>query len=148
MFCPFCKFEETVVKDSRVVEEGSSIRRRRFCNNCDSRFTTYERIHLKEIVVIKKSGEKELFDRNKLFSSLKMSVRKRPVDSVAIENLVNAITNCLNEISESEVSSSHIGELVMEHLKDVDKVAYVRFASVYKNFNDTEDFESFIKGLA
>ena len=148
MFCPFCGSEETNVKDSRVVDDGKSIKRRRVCSGCEARFTTFERIEVKEIVVVKKSGETEFFDIKKLRSAIKMSVRKRKVSSDDLERLINNIYNKISEISDSTINSSDIGDLVLEHLLNLDKVAYVRFASVYKNFTNTEDFQSFVKNLA
>lgn len=148
MHCPFCNSADSVVKDSRIVDGGKSIRRRRSCNNCDSRFTTYEKVHLKEIIIIKKSGEREFFAKEKLLSSIRMAVRKRDIKAIELDNLVNSIINDLNEQTESEVESAFIGELVLKYLLDLDKVAYVRFASVYKNFRDTEDFEDFIRNLS
>jgi len=148
MFCPFCGNEETNVKDSRVVDDGKSIKRRRFCNGCEARFTTFERIEVKEIVVVKKSGETEFFDIKKLRSAIKMSVRKRKVSSDDLERLINGIYNKISETTDSSIKSSDIGDLVLEHLLNMDKVAYVRFASVYKNFTNTEDFQSFVKNLA
>jgi len=148
MFCPFCGSEETNVKDSRVVDDGKSIKRRRVCSRCEARFTTFERIEVKEIVVVKKSGETEFFDIKKLRSAIKMSVRKRKVSSDDLERLINNIYNKISEISDSTINSSDIGDLVLEHLLNFDKVAYVRFASVYKNFTNTEDFQRFVKNLA
>lgn len=148
MHCPFCGFEETIVKDSRIVDEGKSIRRRRFCSSCESRFTTYEKVHIKEVIVVKRSGEKEVFDRDKLMKAIKMSVRKRPINAIEIANITNSIINDLNDIPDIEVSSARIGELVLNYLKNIDMVAYVRFASVYKDFGDAEDFVKFIQDLA
>ena len=147
MFCPFCSYQETVVKDSRVSEDGSAIRRRRHCPKCDSRFTTYERVQLKEIMVLKKSGEKEFFDRNKLRKSLKMALRKRNIEAENLEKLVSDIHQEIVQLNEVEIESDKIGELAMESLKKLDQVAFVRFASVYKNFNKTEDFKKFIKDI-
>ena len=147
MLFPFCKFPETVVKDSRIYEDGSVIRRRRNCTKCDSRFTTYERVQHKEIFVVKKSGEKEFFDNNKLKSSLIMALRKRNVEPEIIDKLVGDIYHELSVMNESEISSQKIGEMVMDLLEDLDHVAFVRFASVYKNFNSAEDFKKFIKAL-
>lgn len=144
MLCPFCKFPETIVKDSRISEDGAVIRRRRNCTKCDSRFTTHERVQYKEIFVIKKSGEKEFFDNNKLKSSLKMALRKRNIEPEIIERLVAKIYQELSVMNESEISSQKIGEMVMNLLEDLDQVAFVRFASVYKNFNTTDDFKNFI----
>ena len=147
MLCQFCKFPETVVKDSRVSEDGNTIRRRRHCPECDSRFTTYERVQFREILIVKKSGEKEFFDTNKLKRSLKMALRKRHVVPEIVDNFVTKIYQELSNLNESEISSQKIGEMVMDLLKKLDKVAFVRFASVYKNFNTPDDFERFIKTL-
>ena len=148
MYCPFCSNLETAVKDSRIVEDGKSIKRRRFCNSCEARFTTFERLETKEIIIEKKSGETEFFDLDKLRSSVKMSVRKRNVSSEQLERLINNIYSKIADMSENNIKSSDIGDLVLESLFGLDKVAYVRFASVYKNFTDTEDFQSFVKNLA
>ena len=145
MFCPFCKHNETTVKDSRLSEDGASIRRRRECPNCNSRFTTYERIQYKEIFIVKKSGEKQFFDYGKLLSSIKMALRKRKVTIDVVEKIAGKIHQELNLLNEVEISSEDVGELVMNELKVLDKVAFIRFASVYKNFESTEDFESFLK---
>jgi len=145
MFCPFCKNTETTVKDSRLSEDGTSIRRRRECPECSARFTTYERIQFKEVMVIKKSGEKEFFDREKLVSSIRMALRKRNVSPDIVEKMAAEIHQELCQQNESEIPSGEIGELVMKQLKGLDKVAFVRFASVYKNFETPEDFESFLK---
>lgn len=145
MFCPFCKNTETTVKDSRLSDDGSSIRRRRECPNCNSRFTTYERIQYKEILIIKKSGVKEFFDYQKLLASIKMALRKRNITTEILEKIAGEIHHELNILNESEIKSCDIGELVMNKLKSLDKVAFVRFASVYKNFESAEDFEQFLK---
>ncbi|MBT4922177.1 MAG: transcriptional repressor NrdR [Rickettsiales bacterium] len=148
MHCPFCVNLETAVKDSRVVDDGKSIKRRRFCTTCNARFTTFERLETKEIIVEKKSGATEFFNLDKLRSSVKMSVRKRNVSSDELERLINNIYSKIADMSENNIMTSAIGDLVLESLFDLDKVAYVRFASVYKNFTDTQDFQSFIKNLA
>lgn len=148
MRCPFCGHEETQVKDSRPSEDGSTIRRRRSCTDCDSRFTTFERVQLRELVVVKKSGEKRAFDRDKLTRSLTLALRKRPVEGDSIERLVSSITQKLESGSEGEVSSERIGALVMDALRGFDKVAYIRFASVYKDFSEARDFEDFVGTLA
>lgn len=145
MRCPFCGNIETQVKDSRLSEDGESIKRRRYCASCDSRFTTFERVQLREILVIKKNGEKKIFDPEKLKKSIEMAVRKRPVSEVQVEKLVNNIVRQLEVDSETEIASSKIGELVMNALEKLDKVAFVRFASVYKNFEKADDFQKFIK---
>ncbi len=145
MRCPFCTNIETQVKDSRISEDGEAIKRRRYCAACDSRFTTYERVQLREILVIKKNGEKKIFDPEKLKKSIEMAVRKRPVSEVQVEKLVNNIVRQLEMENETEISSSKIGEMVMMALEKLDKVAFVRFASVYKNFEKADDFQKFIK---
>lgn len=145
MKCPFCANIETQVKDSRISDDGESIRRRRYCSACDSRFTTFERVQLREIVVVKKNGDKKIFDPEKLKRSIEMAVRKRNVTPVQVEKMVNNIVRQLEMQSETEISSSHIGEIVMEALEKLDKVAFVRFASVYKNFEKADDFQKFIK---
>lgn len=147
MRCPFCGNIETQVKDSRVSEDGESIKRRRYCSDCDSRFTTYERVQLREIFVIKKNGDKKIFNAEKLQKSIEMAVRKRPISSDSVEKLVNSIVRQLEIDNEIEIPSSKIGEMVMNGLEKLDKVAFVRFASVYKNFEKTDDFEKFIKKI-
>ncbi len=148
MRCPFCSNLDTQVKDSRISDDGESVKRRRFCTDCNSRFTTFERVQLREIFVIKKNGEKKIFDPEKLKRSIEMSVRKRPVAEVQVENLVNEITRQLEASSESEISSAKIGEMAMLALERLDKVAFVRFASVYKNFENANDFQKFVKKIA
>ena len=145
MRCPFCGNIETQVKDSRISDDGESVKRRRYCTACDSRFTTFERVQLREILVIKKNGEKKIFDPEKLKKSIEMAVRKRPVAELQVEKLVNNIVRQLEMENETEISSSKIGELVMTALEKLDKVAFVRFASVYKNFEKADDFQKFIK---
>lgn len=147
MHCPFCSFEDTQVKDSRPSEDGNAIRRRRFCPSCDSRFTTFERVQLRELSVVKKDGQKRLFDRDKLVQSLQIATRKRPVTEEQIEVLVNNIVRKLETSGESEVTSEQIGEEVMNALLELDKVAYIRFASVYKDFRETKDFEDFVEKI-
>jgi len=147
MRCPFCTSFETQVKDSRASEDGESVKRRRYCPECDSRFTTYERVQLKEILVIKKNGEKRIFDPEKIKRSIEMAVRKRPVSEIQVEKMVNKIIRHLDIEGENEVLSSKIGEMVMNSLCKIDKVAFVRFASVYKNFDKPVDFQRFIKNL-
>lgn len=148
MRCPFCGNNETQVKDSRISDDGESIRRRRYCGECDSRFTTFERIQLREIIVIKKNGDRKMFDPEKLKKSIEMAVRKRPVSEIQVEKLVNNIIRQLEVDGNAEISSSEIGEIVMGSLEKLDKVAFLRFASVYKNFENTNDFSSFIEQLA
>lgn len=147
MRCPFCGNLETQVKDSRLSDDKESVKRRRYCNICDSRFTTFERVQLKEIMVIKKNGEKKIFDPEKLKKSIEMAVRKRPVLEIQVEKLVNNIIRQLEVQSESEVTSAKIGEMVMDSLEKLDKVSFVRFASVYKNFEKADDFQRFIKKI-
>lgn len=147
MRCPFCGAEDTQVKDSRPSDDNNSIRRRRFCVKCDSRFTTFERVQLRELMVIKKDGKRKPFERDKLMRSLSLAVRKRPVTEEQIELAVNNIVRKLETIGENEISSTVIGTAVMEALAELDPVAYVRFASVYKEFRETSDFEEFIDQL-
>lgn len=147
MKCPFCGNVETQVKDSRVLDDGEAIKRRRYCPNCDSRFTTFERIQLKEIIVIKKNGEKKLFNPEKLKKSIEMAVRKRNIADIQVEKMVSNIIRQLEVNNEPEISSGKIGEVVMSALEKLDKVAFVRFASVYKNFEKADDFQKFIKEL-
>ncbi|MFN7452993.1 MAG: transcriptional regulator NrdR [Alphaproteobacteria bacterium] len=147
MHCPFCNHEDTQVKDSRPTEDGSSIRRRRFCPACNSRFTTFERVQLREITVIKTDGRRVPFEREKLARSIRVALRKRPVDEDRIEKLVNSIQRRLETEGESDIPSHKIGEIVMETLKELDQVAYVRFASVYRNFGEAKDFQAFLGEL-
>jgi|TARA_B100001179_G_scaffold221220_1_gene196449 transcriptional repressor NrdR len=147
MRCPFCQTEDTQVKDSRPTEDNSSIRRRRMCPSCGSRFTTFERVQLRELTVIKRNGRRAPFDRDKLLRSIQIACRKRPVDPERIERAVNGIVRNLESLGETDISSDTIGELVMEGLASLDSVAYVRFASVYKNFREARDFEQFVGGL-
>jgi len=146
MRCPFCAHGDTQVKDSRPTEDNSAIRRRRYCPNCGARFTTFERVQLRELTVLKKGGQREPFDREKLLRSMRISLRKRPVEEDRVERVVNGIVRRLESSGEAEISADHIGELVMEALLTLDKVAYVRFASVYRNFREAKDFEDFITG--
>jgi transcriptional repressor NrdR len=147
MRCPFCGRDDTQVKDSRPAEEGAAIRRRRACIGCGSRFTTFERVQLRELTVLKSDGRREPFDREKLARSIRVALRKRPVEEDRIERLVNTIQRRLESESEAEVTSRQIGEIVMTTLKEVDEVAYVRFASVYRNFNEAKDFGAFLGSL-
>lgn len=144
MKCPFCGFLDSQVKDSRLTEDGACIRRRRECPECGSRFTTFERVQLRELVVVKKNGDKERFDREKLELSLQLAVRKRPVASERVEKIVTSIQRRLESSGETEISSRVIGEYAMEALAALDNVAYVRFASVYKDFCEVSDFEEFV----
>jgi len=147
MRCPFCGHEDTQVKDSRPTDDNSAIRRRRFCGTCGQRFTTVERVQLRELIVIKKSGRREAFDRDKLERSINHALRKRPVERERVERTVTGIVRRLESMGENEIPANVIGELVMQALASLDKVAYVRFASVYKNFRETRDFEMLIGEL-
>jgi len=140
---PFCGHDDSQVKDSRPTEDNSAIRRRRQCEGCGGRFTTFERIQLRELLVIKSEGQREPFDREKLERSLSVACRKRPVDNTQIEKLASAIQRQLETLGESEIETKRIGEFVMDGLKALDSVAYIRFASVYKDFNEAKDFEDF-----
>ena len=144
MRCPFCGHEETQVKDSRPTEDNSSIRRRRQCPACGARFTTFERVQLRELMVIKKDDNRTVFDREKLVRSINISCRKRPVKPDKIELITNSIQRRLESSGETEIPTKVIGELVMDALKELDRVAYLRFASVYKDFQETDDFRKFI----
>jgi len=148
MRCPFCGNIETQVRDSRISDDGEAVKRRRYCTACDSRFTTYERVQLREIIVVKKNSEKKIFDPEKLRKSIEMAVRKRPVSDMQVEKLVNNIVRQLELEGEAEISSKKIGEMVMQALEGLDKVAFVRFTSVYKNFEKADDFQKFIKQIA
>jgi transcriptional repressor NrdR len=148
MRCPFCSSLDTQVKDSRPTEDETAIRRRRVCSACERRFTTFERVQLRELGVIKRSGRRIPFERDKLERSVEIALRKRPVDQEQIEELVSRVVRKLEGLGESEVQSSVIGEYVMEELKAVDDVAYVRFASVYRDFREARDFETAIAELA
>jgi transcriptional repressor NrdR len=148
MRCPYCSSLDTQVKDSRPTEDEKAIRRRRVCGACDRRFTTFERVQLRELGVIKSSGRRVAFDRDKLERSIGIATRKRDVKPEQVEELVSRIVRRLESLGESEVPSSVVGEYVMEELKALDSVAYVRFASVYRNFSETRDFEKAIAELA
>jgi transcriptional repressor NrdR len=145
--CPFCGYEDTQVKDSRPAEDSAAIRRRRACPSCGARFTTFERVQLREITVLKTDGRRVPFDREKLARSIRVALRKRPVDEDRIERLVNSIQRRLETEGETEIPSRKIGEIVMESLKELDQVAYVRFASVYRNFGEARDFQAFLGEL-
>jgi transcriptional repressor NrdR len=145
--CPFCGHADTQVKDSRPSEDGLTIRRRRFCPECNSRFTTFERVQLRELTVVKKNGERRLFDRDKLARSLGIALRKRPVNAEQIEQLITRITQKLESLGEGEIPTAMIGKTVMEELKKVDSVAYIRFASVYRDFTEAKDFEDIVEEL-
>ena len=147
MRCPFCGHNDTQVKDSRPTEDNAAIRRRRFCPNCAARFTTFERVQLRELTVIKRTGQREPFDRDKLARSMTIALRKRPVEPERLEKMVSTIVRELESGGEAEVSSEAIGEIVMEHLRELDDVAYVRFASVYRNFREAKDFENLLGEL-
>ncbi len=147
MRCPFCGNDDTQVKDSRPTDDNSAIRRRRFCAACGSRFTTFERVQLRELTVVKKSGKRVPFDRDKLARSIEVACRKRPVAGERIEQMVNGIQRRLESQGEAEITSDMIGEQVMEALYNLDPVAYVRFASVYKNFHEVKDFEELVDKL-
>ena len=147
MRCPFCGNEDTQVKDSRPSEDGSSIRRRRQCTGCNQRFTTIERVQLRELTVLKADGRRVPFDRDKLARSIRIALRKRPVEEGRIEQIVNGIVRQLEASGDSDIPSKQLGEAVMEVLRDVDAVAYVRFASVYRDFREARDFEEFLGSL-
>jgi transcriptional repressor NrdR len=147
MRCPFCSNDDTQVKDSRPTEDNAAIRRRRFCPACGSRFTTFERVQLRELTIMKKNGQRVPFDRDKLYRSIQVATRKRPVDPERVERIVNSIQRRLESSGESEIKSGSIGEMVMDALAGLDQVAYVRFASVYRNFREAKDFEEFIEQL-
>jgi transcriptional repressor NrdR len=148
MRCPYCGSLETQVKDSRPTEDASSIRRRRVCPDCGGRFTTFERVQLRELTVAKKSGRRVPFDRDKLMRSIEVALRKRPVDAERVDRMVNGIVRQLESQGETEIPSDRIGELVMEGLRSLDSVAYVRFASVYRNFREARDFNMLIDELS
>ncbi len=147
MRCPYCGGEDTQVKDSRPTEDGAAIRRRRICSSCGGRFTTFERVQLRELTVVKRSGRRVPFDRDKLMRSVQIACRKRPVDPERIERMVSGIVRQLESLGEPEITSEQIGESIMEGLKALDDVAYVRFASVYRNFREAKDFETLLGEL-
>ena len=147
MRCPFCGNVDTQVKDSRPAEDHVAIRRRRFCPACGGRFTTYERVQLRDLVVVKKSGRREDFDRDKLARSIRIALQKRNVEPERIEQMISGIVRRLESLGETDIASDTIGEIVMETLARIDTVAYVRFASVYKNFQEAGDFEDFVGQL-
>ncbi|BAI71648.1 ATP-cone domain protein [Azospirillum sp. B510] len=148
MRCPFCGNEDTQVKDSRPTEDNSAIRRRRFCPSCSARFTTFERVQLRELTVVKSNGQREPFDREKLLRSMKIALRKRPIDGDRIDRVVNSMVRQLESSGESEIPSKQIGEKIMEALQTMDQVAYIRYASVYKDFREASDFNEFVEQLA
>ena len=148
MRCPYCASLETQVRDSRPTDDSSAIRRRRVCPDCGGRFTTFERVQLRELTIVKRSGRRVPFDRNKLERSVEVALRKRPVDPERVDRMINGIVRQLESMGDGEVPSETVGELVMEGLKGLDDVAYVRFASVYKNFREAKDFEEILGKLA
>lgn len=148
MRCPFCGAEDTAVKDSRPAEEHNAVRRRRSCNKCGGRFTTFERVQLREIIVVKRDGKRSIFEREKILKTVKLALRKRPVNDEEVEQMVSGIVRQVESGGESELGSKEIGDMVMEALKAVDPVGYVRYASVYRDFTDAGDFARFIKDNA
>jgi transcriptional repressor NrdR len=148
MRCPFCGSLDTQVKDSRPTDDSSAIRRRRVCPDCGGRFTTFERVQLRELMVVKRNGRRVPFDRDKLQRSVEVAIRKRPVEAERVERMINGIVRQLESVGDGEVTSEQVGEIVMEGLKGLDDVAYVRFASVYKNFREAKDFEQLLGTLS
>ena len=147
MRCPFCGHDDTQVKDSRPTDDNAAIRRRRFCTSCGQRFTTIERVQLRELTVLKSDGRRVPFDRDKLSRSIRIALRKRPVQEERIERIVNGIVRQLEASGEADIPSKQLGEIVMDTLREVDAVAYVRFASVYRDFREAKDFEAFLGSL-
>ncbi len=147
MKCPFCGCDDTQVKDSRDTDDNTAIRRRRECSECGSRFTTFERVQLRDLIVVKKNGEKVMFDRDKLARSIFLAVRKRPISSERVEKVVNSIQRRLEASGEAEIASTQIGEFVMQALASLDHIAYIRFASVYRDFKEVSDFEDFVETI-
>ena len=147
MRCPFCSNEESQVKDSRHTEDNTAIRRRRICEQCGSRFTTFERIQLRDLIVVKSNSQKESFDRDKMYRSISLALRKRNINTETIEKIVNAIVRKLENSGDTEIKTDIIGQYIMDALANLDQVAYVRFASVYKNFREVKDFEDFLGNL-
>ena len=147
MRCPFCAHDDTQVKDSRPTEDNTSIRRRRQCSSCGARFTTFERVQLQELTIVKSSGKRERFDRDKMMRSISVALRKRDVDPERVERMASGIVRRLETLGETEIPSQTIGEFVMEGLANLDDVAYVRYASVYKNFREAKDFREFLGDL-
>ena len=145
MICPFCGNQDTQVKDSRPAEDGAAIRRRRLCGQCDARFTTFERVQLREITIVKRNGRRSIFDRDKLERSFEIALRKREVDSDDVARAINEIVRKLEGYADGDVPSEKVGELVMSSLHILDQVAYVRYASVYRNFREAKDFEAFVE---
>jgi transcriptional repressor NrdR len=148
MRCPFCGADDTQVKDSRPTDDRGAIRRRRLCPSCGARFTTFERVQLRELTVIKKNGQREPFDRDKLARSISIALRKRPIEPERVERLVNSLVRQLESSGETDIPSTMIGGLVMEALSTLDQVAYIRFASVYRNFCEAKDFGEFVGQIA
>ena len=146
MLCPYCKTGDTSVVDSRPTEDGTAIRRRRTCG-CGERFTSFERVQYRELTVVKKNGRKSIFDRDKLSKSIYIALKKRPIDTDTVEKFISNISRSLEEMGQSEIPSNVIGKLVMNGLKELDPVAYIRFASVYRNFREVKDFEQFVDKL-
>ena len=144
MRCPFCGHAESQVKDSRPSEDGAAIRRRRMCPECGGRFTTFERVQLRELIILKRSGRRSPFDRDKLVRSIALATQKRPVEAERVERMINGIVRQLESMGETELPSSTVGEMVMKALKALDDVAYVRYASVYRDFKETSDFAKFL----
>src|SRR5574344_756985 len=147
MKCPFCGCEETQVKDSRNTDDNTSVRRRRECPECGSRFTTFERVQLRELIVVKKNGERTLFDRDKLEKSISLAVRKRPISAERVEKIVNSLQRKFESTGENEITTNEIGASVMEALSHLDNIAYIRFASVYKDFGTIQDLEEFVASI-
>ncbi len=147
MHCPYCSNDDTQVKDSRSTEDGNAIRRRRICSACGGRFTTFERVQLKELMVLKKSGKRVPLDRDKLMKSISTATRKRDLDAEKLDKMITGIVRQLESQSEGDITTDQIGKLVMDGLKQVDEVAYVRFASVYRDFQEAKDFEGFLSEM-
>ena len=147
MQCPFCNNDDTEVKDSRPTENNTVVRRRRVCGGCGARFTTFERVQLRELTILKNAGKRAPFDSEQLYKSINIACRKRPVDSDQIDRVVSGIQRQLESSGENEIASSQVGEMVMNALKTLDEIAYVRFASVYRNFREAQDFEDFLGKL-
>ena len=147
MRCPFCGNDDTQVKDSRPTEDNAAIRRRRICGNCGARFTTFERVQLRELTVVKSSNDREPFDREKLLRSMRIALRKRPVEAERVERVVNSIVRQLESSGETEIPSKQVGEMAMQALLQLDQIAYIRYASVYRNFREASDFNEFLDGL-
>ena len=145
MICPFCGNEDTQVKDSRPAEDGAAIRRRRLCGKCEARFTTFERVQLREITIVKRNGRRSVFDRDKLERSFEIALRKRDIDADDVARAINEIIRKLESHADGDVPSEKVGELVMSSLYNLDQVAYVRYASVYRNFREAKDFEAFVE---